>query len=237
MTGTRRPLLAPAAWLPTLVLLGLLVAVWAATTGPVRMLRDTGRRLTFDTPTPPPETASSDQGPPNLREITKDVQPQFDLSWLGDLIAGALLLGVCLAALLALRWWWLHRWHRPEKPETVDFDVLPDAITEAMRADAQAQLEAVEQGSPRNGIVACWVRLQEILTGAGVAPRRSETSAEFVVRTLRSLDVDPRAIGALAALYREARFSDHELGEDRRTAARDALRALHEELRSRGAVA
>jgi hypothetical protein len=69
-----------------------------------------------------------------------------------------------------------------------------------------------------------------------VEPRRSETSAEFVVRTLRAIDVDPRPIGALAALYREARFSDHELGEARRTAAREALQALHEELRGRGAV-
>ena len=73
--------------------------------------------------------------------------------------------------------------------------------------------------------MACWLRLEEVVAEAGVPPRRSETSAEFVVRVLHSLDLDPRAIGALAALYREARFSEHELGEDARTAARAALAA------------
>jgi hypothetical protein len=221
---------------PTVVALGLLVAVWAATTGPVRMLRGSGRRQTFGDRTSPAETASADSGPGNLREVTKDVQMQFDLSWLGDLIVSALIVGACVAALLGLRRLWLRRWRAPDKPESVDFEVLPDTVTEALREDAAAQLRAVEQGSPRNAIVACWLRLQEIVGAAGVAPRRSETSAEFVVRTLKSLDLDPRPIGALAALYREARFSDHELGEDRRTAAREALHALHEELRARGAV-
>lgn len=236
MTGTRRPLLSPAALVPSAVALGLLVAVWAATTGPVGMLRSPGRLTTPAPHTEPAQTATADQGPGNLREVTKDVQLQFDLSWLGDLIAWTVLIGVCLAALIGARWLWVHRWHRPDRPEAVDFEVLPDAVSEALRADAAAQLRAVEDGSPRNGIVACWLRLQEVLTEAGVAPRRSETSAEFVVRTLHSIDIDPRAIGELAALYREARFSAHELGEDRRTAAREALHALHEELRARGAV-
>ena len=92
----------------------------------------------------------------------------------------------------------------------------------------------MDRGGPRDGIVACWVRLEEIVAAAGLAPRRSETSAELVTRLLMALDLDPRAIGRLAALYREARFSEHHLGEDRRAEARSALRALHEDLRSRG---
>ena len=48
MTGTeRRAGAAPAALLPAGVVLGLLVLVWAATTGPVRMLSDSGRRYVF----------------------------------------------------------------------------------------------------------------------------------------------------------------------------------------------
>jgi len=235
VTGTRRPLSAPAALLPAVVVLGLLVAVWAATTGPVGMLRASGRRRDVGSPAPQSETATDAPGR-SAREVLKDVEPQFDLSWLGDLIASALLIGVCIAALVGVRWLWLHRWHRPQTPATVDFEVLPDAVTEALRADEKAQLEAVEQGTPRNGIVACWLRLQQVVTAAGVPHRRSETSAEFVVRTLRSIDLDPRPISALAALYREARFSEHDLGEERRTAAREALHDLHEELRSRGAV-
>jgi hypothetical protein len=47
---------------------------------------------------------------------------------------------------------------------------------------------------------------------------------------LRTLDVDPRAISTLGRLYREARFSSHELGEDARTTATAALQQLHDDL-------
>jgi hypothetical protein len=221
------------ALLPAGVVLGLLVLVWAATTGPVRMLRDSGRRYVFEPPTP---TASPSDGftpAPNLREATKDIKPIADLSWLGDLIATAALLLVCIAVLLGLRWLWLHRWHPPEQPAEVPFEVLPARVAEAISRDRAAQLEAVTEGAPRNAIVACWLRLQASVEAAGVPPRRSDTSAEFVQRALRSLDLDPRAVATLAALYREARFSEHPLGEGARDTARAALESLHADLAAR----
>ena len=234
MTGKqRRPTAAPTALLPIGVLLGLLVLVWAATTGPVRMLRDSGRRYVFEPPTPiaSPSDGSTTAG--SLREVTKDIKPIADLSWLGDLIATGALLLVCIAVLLGLRWLWLHRWHPPEQPEEVPFDVLPAQVAASISNDRAAQLEAVAEGAPRNGIVACWLRLQASVEEAGVPPRRSDTSAEFVQRVLRSLDLDPRAVATLAALYREARFSEHPVGEDARTAARAALESLHDDLAAR----
>jgi hypothetical protein len=42
--------------------------------------------------------------------------------------------------------------------------------------------------------------------------------------------VDPEAITELAALYREARFSDHLLDESHRRTALDALDRLHHTL-------
>ncbi len=234
MTGRqRRPTAAPTALLPVGVLLGLLVLVWAATTGPVRMLRDSGRRYVFEPPTPTASPSDGSTPAGSLREVTKDIKPIADLSWLGDLIATGALLLVCIAVLLGLRWLWLHRWHPPEQPEEVPFDVLPAQVAASISNDRAAQLEAVAEGAPRNGIVACWLRLQASVEEAGVPPRRSDTSAEFVQRVLRSLDLDPRAVATLAALYREARFSEHPVGEDARTAARAALESLHDDLAAR----
>jgi Domain of unknown function (DUF4129) len=232
---TRRPPLAPAAVLPAAVVIGVCALVWAATTGPIGMLHESGRTFTFH---PPKATVPAGTGTvgPTLHEVTKDVRPQFHLAWLGDLLVAAAFLAVGLLLLLLLRGAWRRRWHAPERPQEVDFEVMPDAVRDALRRDVATQLAAVDGGSPRNGIVACWLRLQEIVTAAGHPPHRAETSAEFVVRTLRALDLDPRAVGALAALYREARFSEHEVGEDARTAARSALQELHEDLRSRGTV-
>jgi Domain of unknown function (DUF4129) len=159
----------------------------------------------------------------------------MDLSWIGTIIVWILVVGFCVVVLLTVRQAWLHRWRSPPKPVEVDFDVLPeDAVARALRDDVTGQLAAVEDGNPRNGIVRCWLRLEEIIASAGLPRDRAETSAEFTVRVLRTLDLDPRAIGSLAALYREARFSEHELDEGARTAARSALQQLHSDLQELG---
>ena len=63
--------MAPAALLPAGVVLGLLVLVWAATTGPVRMLHDSGRRYVFAPPPTPSETVEVTPGA-SAREITRN---------------------------------------------------------------------------------------------------------------------------------------------------------------------
>jgi len=234
--NSRQPLFAPAALLPTVVVLGLLVLVWAAVTGPVGVMSASGRRRTFSTATPTTASPTAEPSDPgNLREVTDDVSLRFDLGWLGDLIAYAGLIGVGVAVFLALRWLWLHRWHPPPRPPEVEFEVLPDqaVVIDALRRDAHARIAAVARGAPRDGIVQCWLRLEEAVASAGVPPYPYETSSEFVVRMLHALDLDPRATGRLASLYREARFSRHELGEDARTAARSALEQIDAELDAR----
>jgi hypothetical protein len=234
----RRPGLEPVALLPAAVVLGLVVLAWAAATGPVRLLSPSGRTRAFDPSATPSATPTSQESATGtLREVTRDVRPRFDLAWLGDLLAYTLLIGLGIAVFLAARYMWANGWRPPERPTVVEFDVLPDvAAREALREDIDAQVAAIGEGSVRNGIVACWVRLENIVAAAGYPRSPAETSSEFVVRILRALDLDPRAAGALAALYREARFSQHHLGEDVRTTARDALQVLHDDLRARGGV-
>ncbi|MEM8904838.1 MAG: DUF4129 domain-containing protein [Actinomycetota bacterium] len=106
-----------------------------------------------------------------------------------------------------------------------------------MVEDAAAQRAALAAGSPRNGIVRCWLRLEEEVVGAGIPRDPAETSAEFTERVLTRSAVEPEAIRDLAALYREARFSEHELGEPARLAALDALDRLHRTLAARPAPA
>jgi hypothetical protein len=212
----------------------VLLLVLAATTGPVGLLAGSGRVLVFHIPryhsrVQPPQNNES------LRHVTRHVPQTLDLSWLGTLVAWVIVITVCLAGFLAARYVWRNRWRAQAKPVEVDFDVLPEeAVAEALREDEAGQLTAVAQGTPRDGIVRCWLRLEEAIAGAGLPPRRAETSAEFTVRVLRALDIDPRAIGTLAQLYREARFSEHELDETARVTARSALEQLHRDLRQLG---
>ncbi len=216
------------------VAVGLILLLWASSSGPVPVLSPSGRRYTsFDRPqeqpsTPPPADPQRGGG--------EDLQRTLDLSWIGELLSWAVLVAGTLAVALAARWVWRHRWRAPLAPDQAPVDVLPEArLTEELRGDARAHLAALDQGSPRNGIVRCWLRLEESVAEAGLPRQRHETATEYAVRVLREIDLDPRPVGELAALYREARFSDHPLDEDSRERARAALALLHEELRALGA--
>jgi hypothetical protein len=118
---------------------------------------------------------------------------------------------------------------RPEPPEEVDFDVLddPEPMVEEMRKDADEQFELLLGGEPRNAIVACWDRFEEQAERAHASRKDWETSSEFTLRLLEAVSADAAAVSRLEALYREARFSRHEIDEPRREAAVEALRAIH----------
>ena len=217
---------------------GSLVLVWAAATGPVTLIGTTSgapvRPSVRDSPVFSPRGST---GLPIFRDVTAGMQPTWDGAWIGELLLYTLVAVVVLAVLLSLRWLWSHRWRPPTRPVDVAFEVLPGAdLADALESDADAQLAAVERGGPRDGIVACWLRVEEIVASLGLPPRPAETAAELAARLLSSVDVDPRPVAALARLYGEARFSEHELGEDARTAARSALQQLHADLRSQAGV-
>ena len=120
----------------------------------------------------------------------------------------------------------------PDDPDDSAGPLSPEELAAAVAADRDAQLAAVQEGTPRNGVVAAWSRLEEIAAETGLARHRWETSAEFTARMLAGLPVDAAAARELGTLYRRARFSSHELTEDDRERARAALTVLHHGLRA-----
>jgi Domain of unknown function (DUF4129) len=121
----------------------------------------------------------------------------------------------------------------PQRGATPRVAPLPEFAPGEVVLDVDAQLAALAEGSPRNAIVACWLRLEDDVADAGLPRQPAETSAEFTERVLGSYALDPRPIGELAALYREARFSLHELGQADRQRAIVALRQIHGALEPR----
>ncbi len=233
MTGTgRRPGAPGAAWVaPALVSLGLLVVLWAATAGPVDVIGPSTLRPRLRPPTPSPSASAG--ATPQPAPFRASLHPRsHGLAWVGDLVAWALFLALAAGLVLGLLWLWRHRWHRPPAPPGLDVDPLPDvrALTEALGRDATGRLESLRQGDPGEGIVRCWLRLEEVIADAGLPRDPAETSTEFTVRVLHALDLDPHAIGTLAALYREARFSRHRLDETARTTAAGMLELLHRDV-------
>ena len=146
--------------------------------------------------------------------------------WVLGGIALTLLLAVVVLAIRVNR-----RRRRAAPPESAR--EAPDrALLTDRRAARQARM--VREGSPREAIIATWLDLERLVATAGVPRRPSETSSELVVRVLDDREVPAAALTDLAALFREARFSTHELTEALRERAAGDLDAVHAALGARG---
>lgn len=212
--------------------------VWGAAAGPVPIVGESQR--SSQTPDRGDANRSIDDGDADVRTTPRDTGTAEDeaseLPWTNDVVAlllalGLLVLGALLVAVVAAQ---LGR-RRPDETAApgpaaaYDLEAVRDEIARA----AEDQRAALAEGEARDGIIACWVRLEETAARAGAPRSPADTPTEFVVRLLHALDVDPRAVAALAGLYHEARFSTHRMPPDCRARAREALDAIHRDLRVR----
>jgi hypothetical protein len=119
------------------------------------------------------------------------------------------------------------------RDRSADGAALPEVDDERLVVDVNSARNALAAGTPRNAIVACWMQLERDAAAAGLPRLPFETPTEYVERVIGASSVDPAPIGDLASLYREARFSRHELVDAHRSQAMAALdrvaRALHQD--------
>jgi hypothetical protein len=132
-----------------------------------------------------------------------------------------------LIVLVLLRWrpGWRRRAAAPVAVRVPD-GPPPPSMAEAV----QQALDLVEQPGAREAVVRAWLLLGRAAAEAGSPPRPADTAAEYAARVADEQGLDPTALGRLAALYREARFSTHPVGEDQRAEARAVLEQLRARL-------
>jgi len=177
---------------------------------------------------PPAGVDSEDPSAPPAAEPaepTEDPQP----AWIGrvlQIVAMAaftlfILLGAYATSQLKppFRAW---RWARLGGREGFA-EPLPDAVGNQLQVDADAARVSLSEGPPRNAIVACWIQLEGDVAAAGLPRHVAETSSEYIERVIGESSVDVAPITELAVLYREARFSSHDLEHDHRVRAARAL--------------
>lgn len=140
----------------------------------------------------------------------------------------ALAAGLAAAALAAIAFalWARHR--RPGPPaDKAGRPAVPPSLATALSAGTTALQSADD---PRTAIIACYAAMERNLAGAGSAPSAADTPAEVLARASAAGLVRSTAAGALAALFRRARYSDHAAAEADRTAALRALDELRADL-------
>ena len=212
----------------------MVLLVLAASSGPVRLWitppvdvgpSSVGTAGPLDT-VAPPDSVSPDRG---------------GLHHWGDVLFQLFgVLFIILAVTVAVWMVRAGRWPRPRRSvrerSVRQVTALPEVAERELAVDVEAARVALAGGSPRNAIVACWMQLERDAAAAGLPRDAAETSAEYVERVVAASSVDPAPIRELAALYREARFSRHELRDDHRTRALAALNRVEAVLRSRVVV-
>ncbi|QKE85349.1 DUF4129 domain-containing protein [Arthrobacter sp. NEB 688] len=154
----------------------------------------------------------------------------------GWVAVGLVGLALLVALVLALRA--LLRSLQGSRAVEADDTAGPDLtrIGTALADDAEERLAVLGRGTPAEGIVAAWDRLEDTLRAAGLTLAASRTSTETAVGVLRRFAVDESTLQTLAGLYREAAWSRHELTEEHRATAEAALTRLAADVRSAAAA-
>lgn len=237
--GARRASVTAVAAVVAGVLLMTLLVAWAASIGPGGVLTGEGVDPVRATPTATATSETPTDGT-TINDVERTLQrsPQGNDFLRGIALVLELLLAAAVSYLLyrsgrsAWQAWQARRRPDPRLPD-VDFDVLgsPQALVDELVGDANSQREVLLGGTPRNAIVEAWSRFETRAGDVGAQRRSWETSSEFTLRVLELVRADTIAVSRLAGLYREARFSNHELSEDERADALDALDAIHRSLR------
>ncbi|MEP6649359.1 MAG: DUF4129 domain-containing protein [Lapillicoccus sp.] len=235
--GTReirlpRPAGGPAPWLVGAGLAGLALLTVVTASGPVDVVSQP--RSATGTATPPPPPSAPTTSPTETLPTT---------GWFGDLsqlptlppavvaLIQLVVTGLCLWVLyLIFRYAWRNtpRMSSRTVPRR-SLQALP-AVPDELIESAAARTALLKAGEPRNAIVACWVDLEDSASAAGLPRHPAETAAEYTIRVLHTWDIAPEALGGLAELYREARYSRHSITERHREQAIARLTTIHEDL-------
>lgn len=217
------------------VLAGAVVLVWSAAAGPAETATmpvatddSSGGPVVVQPEEQPPDDSADEDG--EAQAGSSSVAKLMDIASIAVLLTGLWVLSLLVRLVVA---------RLPGRQLVLDLEPLhrPDAGHDAVEQRGNRLRDALNGSDVRNGIVACWALLEDAAAEAGVPRAPSETATELVVRFLHALDVDPRPVATLAALFQEARFSTHALTDDHTRAARAALDDILRDVARAGSAA
>ena len=171
--------------------------------------------LAFPGRTPQPTTPE--------RETPQLYEPS--VSWVPIAVVVGLVVAGVLAYVLSER--------RAKRGGRSDRDVLEQLIE--VLDETLDDLRAM--ADPRSAIIAAYARMERVLAVNGVPRSTSETPDEYLSRVLHDLELDSGAFERLTALFREAKFSHHDVNDAMKEEAISALEEVRDELRLAGGQA
>ena len=186
-----------------------------------------------------PETEQASQAPEGRQEEIEETaeetaEPEPGLMINMELVGAALLAvsAVVLALLLVLHALRRLRAEAREREVLERREALRDDLARGLRVSLEAILA---ESDCRRAVIACYARMEQSFSRAGLPRKEAETPLEFLDRALRDSRLEAGGRGGrpaaatlheLTRLYEVARFSEHPLGVREKAAAVDAIRSL-----------
>jgi Domain of unknown function (DUF4129) len=187
----------------------LLFSYWRLTHWEPPQPEEAEQELAFPGKTPEPTTPGTDDPAPYEPTV----------SWLPIAVVVGLVLAAAVAYVVAER-----RARRGRQSAEALAEQLALVLDETLD-----DLRAVTD--PRRAIIAAYARLERVLAANGVPRRAAETPDEYLPRVLHELELDPRAVERLTALFTRAKFSRHDVDAAMKEEAISALEHVRDELR------
>lgn len=106
-----------------------------------------------------------------------------------------------------------------------------EAVRRQLRAGVAAALAHLDESAdPRQAVLGCWLRLEDVVARSGAARAPAETSAELARRVLTAYAVEPSRLDRLHRLYEAARYSIGQVPEQARDEARASLDSVRRDI-------
>lgn len=180
-------------------------------------------------PPPPPHAPAAD---PHRDVAPTSGGPDTRTSWTVLVLVGLVLAGSALVT----RWAAL-RQQSGAAEEALDDDPQQEEVDLLVAAVDAADEGLHRHADPRAAVLAAYAAMAGQLSGGlaryGRGARRSDTATELLDRAVAAGLVDGAPARTLTELFREARFSEHPMGEDARRSALDCLARVRDELATR----
>ena len=178
----------------------------------------------------PHPTLLPDPDPGRTRDPSTGYDPRPLLNAVGIVLVTLLVLAVVAVAVR----WWRQRGRRPPPDRTPAATLRPGGPAperaELARAVERADEQLAGDGTARERVLRCWLRLEEAVGTTGVVRGPGETSAELTRRVLSEHAVEVRTLTELHGLYRQARYSAREVPPEQPDRAGTLLSGIRRDL-------